>query len=65
VTPSCRLRVEREANVFGAELLVPEAAVREAWAVFNETSVVAESFGVPSLGAQWRLYSFGLGAKAK
>ena len=26
--------LEREANVFGAELLMPEAAVREAWAAF-------------------------------
>ena len=31
--------LEREANVFGAELLMPEAAVREAWAAFPiETS---------------------------
>jgi hypothetical protein len=52
--------LEREANVFGAELLMPEAVVREAWAAFPETSAVANRFGVSSLAAQWRLYSFGL-----
>ena len=52
--------VEREANVFGAELLMPEAAVREAWASFSDASKVASRFAVSSLAAQWRLYSFGL-----
>jgi len=52
--------LEREANVFGAELLMPEAAVREAWAAFPDTAGLAERFGVSGLAAQWRLYSFGL-----
>ena len=52
--------IEREANVFGAELLMPEAAVREAWAVSPDASKVASRFAVSSLAAQWRLYSFGL-----
>jgi len=52
--------LEREANVFGAELLMPEAAVREAWAAFPDASKVASRFAVSSLAAQWRLYSFGL-----
>ncbi len=33
--------LEREANVFGAELLMPEAAVRQAWAAFPEPSELA------------------------
>lgn len=52
--------LEREANVFGAELLMPEAAVREAWAAFRYTAEVAARFEVSALAAQWRLYSFGL-----
>ena len=55
--------LEREANVFGAELLMPEAAVRDAWAAFPDTSQLAEHFGVSALAAQWRLYSFGLSPK--
>ena len=52
--------LEREANVFGAELLMPEAAVREAWAAFGDRDELASRFGVSALAAQWRLYSFGL-----
>ncbi len=52
--------LEREANVFGAELLMPEPAVREAWAAFPDTAEVAVRFDVSALAAQWRLYSFGL-----
>lgn len=52
--------VEREANVFGAELLMPEAAVREAWVAFPDAAEVAARFEVSALAAQWRLYSFGL-----
>ena len=57
-TPTAPL--EREANVFGAELLMPEAAVREAWAAFGDRDELASRFGVSALAAQWRLYSFGL-----
>jgi hypothetical protein len=52
--------LEREANVFGAELLMPEAAVREAWGAFPDRDQLAERFGVSAMAAQWRLYSFGL-----
>ena len=55
--------LEREANVFGAELLMPEPAVREAWAAYPDREALAERFGVSALAAQWRLYSFGLSAK--
>jgi IrrE N-terminal-like domain len=49
--------LEREANVFGAELLMPEAPIRE-HAVDPEA---AELFGVSLLALQWRMYSFDLG----
>ena len=52
--------LQPEANVFGAELLMPEAAVREAWAALPDPSEVAERFAVSELAAQWRLYSSGL-----
>jgi len=52
--------LEREANVFGAELLMPEAAVREAWAALPDPADVAAKFDVSALAAHWRLYSFGL-----
>jgi Zn-dependent peptidase ImmA (M78 family) len=48
--------LEREANVFGAELLMPEARIREH--VSNPEA--AAVFGVSSLALQWRLYSFDL-----
>jgi len=52
--------LEREANVFGAELLMPETAVHEAWFALADVSEVANRFGVSALAAQWRLYSFDL-----
>ena len=55
--------LEREANVFGAELLMPEAAVREVWAALPDAAEVAARFEVSALAAQWRLYSFGLAEK--
>jgi Zn-dependent peptidase ImmA (M78 family) len=50
--------VEREANVFAAELLMPEPAVREAWA--GDADACAASFGVSGEAMRWRLYSFRL-----
>ena len=47
--------LEREANVFGAELLMPEAAVRDARAPSSDASVVARRIDVSVLAAQWRL----------
>jgi Zn-dependent peptidase ImmA (M78 family) len=60
--PSARA-VEREANVFAAELLMPEAAVREAWS--GDADSCAASFGVSGEAMRWRLYSFGLGEAPK
>jgi Zn-dependent peptidase ImmA (M78 family) len=52
--------LEREANVFAAELLMPEHEVRASWASGGEVECVAERFAVSSLSAHWRLYGFGL-----
>jgi Zn-dependent peptidase ImmA (M78 family) len=51
--------LEREANVFAAELLMPEPAVREVWS--GDAEAAAELFGVSGEAMRWRLYSFGLG----
>jgi uncharacterized protein DUF955 len=56
--------LEREAHVFGAELLMPEAAVEAAWGASHNATEVAERIEVSGLAAQWRLYSFGLLAEA-
>jgi Zn-dependent peptidase ImmA (M78 family) len=58
--------LEREANVFGAELLMPEEAVRAAWSQHGELRPedavleVAALFDVSLAAMQWRLFSFGL-----
>jgi Zn-dependent peptidase ImmA (M78 family) len=49
--------LEREANVFAAELLMPEQAVRH----HSDDPEAAHLFGVSQLAMRWRLYSFGLG----
>jgi Zn-dependent peptidase ImmA (M78 family) len=48
--------LEREANVFAAELLMPEDAVRAAASDRDP----AARFGVSVEAMRWRLYSFGL-----
>ena len=56
VSPDADRTLEREANVFGAELLMPEEAVRQ-HAAHPEVALV---LGVSLLALQWRLYSFDL-----
>ncbi len=51
---------EREANVFAAELLMPEPAVRAAWECEPEIAACAERFGVSGEAMHWRLYNLGL-----
>ena len=51
---------EREANVFAAELLMPEPAVRAAWGEEPEIAACAERFSVSSEAMHWRLYNLGL-----
>jgi Zn-dependent peptidase ImmA (M78 family) len=52
--------LEREANVFAAELLMPEPDVRAAFANQSDVKELAAEFGVSPLAMQWRLYSFEL-----
>jgi Zn-dependent peptidase ImmA (M78 family) len=52
--------LEREGNVFGAELLTPGAARRDAWTALRVADEVAALFEVSARAVQWRLYSFGL-----
>ena len=55
--------LERDANVFAAELLMPEPAVREAWSEFEGVAACAVRFDVSPTAMQWRLHSFGLAEK--
>ncbi len=52
--------LERVANVFAAELLMPEPAVRAAWSELEDVSASAARFDVSPTAMQWRLFSFGL-----
>jgi Zn-dependent peptidase ImmA (M78 family) len=52
--------LEREANVFAAELLMPESPVRFAYEKLPDAAEVARDFGVSAQAMTWRLYSFGL-----
>ena len=54
--------LEREANVFAAELLMPEPDVRANAAISIDAAAVR--LGVSSQAMHWRLYSFGLVADA-
>jgi Zn-dependent peptidase ImmA (M78 family) len=56
--------LEREANIFAANLLMPEAAVRDAWQRHEKVELVAEAFGVSDEAMQWRLFGFGLVGEA-
>jgi Zn-dependent peptidase ImmA (M78 family) len=51
---------EREANVFAAELLMPEAEVFARHRDGLTPAEMAESFGVSELALRWRLYNFHL-----
>jgi Zn-dependent peptidase ImmA (M78 family) len=52
--------LEREANVFAAELLMPEPELRAVFASQSGVRELAAEFGVSPLAMQWRLYSFAL-----
>lgn len=51
---------EREANVFAAELLMPEAEVFAGHRDGLAPAEMAERFGVSELALRWRLYNFHL-----
>ena len=52
--------VEREANVFAAELVMPEPDVRRAHDEDDDPGRLAARFAVSPLAMRWRLYSFAL-----
>ena len=52
--------LEREANVFAAELLMPEPAVRAEFARAPVLGSLAALFGVSEQAVHWRLFNFGL-----
>jgi hypothetical protein len=60
VAESADRTLEREANVFAAELLMPEQAVREAWAEEKAINTCAARLDVSQTAMHWRLFSFGL-----
>jgi Zn-dependent peptidase ImmA (M78 family) len=51
---------EREANVFAAELLMPEAALRTGWEELGSADALAARFDVSLSAMRWRLFRFGL-----
>ena len=51
--------LEREANVFAANLLMPEDVVRTAWSTAATVQAVASLFDVSSEAMEWRLYNCG------
>ena len=59
-------RIEREANIFASELLMPEGAVRAAWDETQEVESVSARLDVSPSAMGWRLYNLGLvGEKPK
>jgi Zn-dependent peptidase ImmA (M78 family) len=60
VSQAANRTLEREANVFAAELLMPEPAVREEWPKAESATELASWFGVSEDAMSWRLYNIGL-----
>jgi hypothetical protein len=60
MTPAADRTLEREANVFAAELLMPEPAVREGFQRAASAAELADWFGVSEEAMGWRLFNFGL-----
>lgn len=56
--------LEREANVFAAELLMPEPGVRAIWRELGDVALSAARFDVSPTAMQWRLFGFGLTAES-
>jgi hypothetical protein len=60
LAPGTDRTLEREANVFAAELLMPEPAVRAEWPRAESTEALARRFGVSEEAMGWRLYNLGV-----
>jgi Zn-dependent peptidase ImmA (M78 family) len=54
--------LEREANVFAAELLMPEEAVK--WHFVESPAASAAAFNVSEEAMGWRAYNLGLSVSA-
>lgn len=52
--------LEREANIFAAELLMPEPLVRKKFAASGRLKKLATDVGVSEEAMHWRLYNLGL-----
>ena len=60
LTDAADRKLEREANIFAAELLMPESAVRASWQELEDVAACAARFDVSPTAMQWRLYTFRL-----
>lgn len=60
LTDAADRALEREANVFAAELLMPEPVVHEAWDELQDVAACAARFDVSPTAMQWRLHSYDL-----
>ena len=60
VAPTADRALEREANVFAAELLMPEPALRQEFARAASAAELASWFGVSEEAMSWRVYNIGL-----
>jgi predicted transcriptional regulator len=60
VAPTADRALEREANVFAAELLMPESPVRAEWERAASAEELAGWFGVSDEAMGWRLYNLGV-----
>jgi len=60
VTEAADRALEREANVFAAELLMPEELVQAEFPRAATAAELAGWFGVSAEAMSWRLYNLGL-----
>jgi Zn-dependent peptidase ImmA (M78 family) len=60
LTESADRTLEREANVFAAELLMPERAVWKAWKELSDIAACSARFDVSPTAMHWRLHGYGL-----
>ena len=60
LTETADRSLEREANVFAAELLMPQPAVLEAWEELEDVGACASRFDVSPTAMHWRVHNLGL-----
>lgn len=60
VAPGANRFLEREANIFAAELLMPEELVRAQWSRAASAAELASLFSVSEEAIGWRLYNLRL-----